>query len=487
MVGALIERLKNHYGLGRVDAVVTRSISAALGVSWKDSLRRSAVSNFIYTNKWLRAFGWLIDGVAYRSTSLGHPIGDLLDWFRADRLWKDLYENGGVENCVVDGIFVGDLIHDSYLRFRPAMIFYANNTFARRVIWQIFRDIRRARQYFKKYRPSIYISSACGAYVEHGIAVRVALNEGVKVWCFQAPPNFAKEVTLDDLYLTNNFLHYRENFEKLNDKETRFDLARQLLEYRLSGGIDFSSAYMQTSNHLSDLNHDLSKFRGSAIIFLHVFSDAVHVFPEIVFHDFWTWVCFTIETLRKANIPFFLKLHPYESDRMQKVIIEKLQEKYGTLDWVPPKTTNKALVNAGISCGITVYGTVAHELAYLGVPTICSARHPHSSFDFCKTARTREEYGDFLKDIPNFYFDKSEMQRQALAFLYMHSHLYDAAEKLDFHKTYLKYLRVCNASDSTEEAVSQVLSELAGHPQFDAFARELVPLYRSDFNGHRRT
>jgi hypothetical protein len=78
-------------------------------------------------------------------------------------------------------------------------------------------------------------------------------------------------------------------------------------------------------------------------------------------------------------------------------------------------------VAGGISRAATVYGTVSHELAYLGVPSVAAGHNPHVAFDFCTTARTVEEYGDLLRRGADRRLDAAELRTQALEFVYMHN------------------------------------------------------------------
>jgi hypothetical protein len=41
------------------------------------------------------------------------------------------------------------------------------------------------------------------------------------------------------------------------------------------------------------------------VIFLHDFYDSPHIYHDLVFNDFWEWVCFTIETSRSSGIALF--------------------------------------------------------------------------------------------------------------------------------------------------------------------------------------
>jgi hypothetical protein len=102
-------------------------------------------------------------------------------------------------------------------------------------------------------------------------------------------------------------------------------------------------------------------------------------------------------------------------------VLDDLQQRYSGLAMIPAGVSNKQLAEAGMACAVTVYGTVAHEMAYLGIPTIASAHHPHICFDFCRTAKSRKEYAAFLKHPAQIGIDKSTMRQQSLMFYYMHN------------------------------------------------------------------
>jgi hypothetical protein len=208
-------------------------------------------------------------------------------------------------------------------------------------------------------------------------------------------------------------------FSALPNKEGMREQARVSLQGRLAGKIDAATSYMKVSAYArkADLQQEV---RGAVVIFLHDFYDSPHVYDELVFPDFWSWICFTIETLRAAGIPFFVKPHPNQIALSSKAI-DDLRRAYPDLRLLPMETSNVQLADAGLLCGVTVYGTVAHELAFMGIPTIACARHPHHAFAFCRTARSRDEYADFLRDPGFMPLPAAEMRAQALEFYYMHN------------------------------------------------------------------
>jgi hypothetical protein len=470
LFGAIRARLEAHAAI-RTELVIVRAVSGAVGVGWRAELKRSALVAWLWSGRWVRAYGALIDGVAYRCATWAHPLRDLMDWFRSGPLWRQLQLQGEALSLKIDGIEVADLLVDSYLRFKPSPKLEVKDPFVRRLVWQALRDVRQAQAYFGSRKPRWYLTSYT-TYLEHGIPVRAALRQGVEVWSFGNLNGFGKRLTQADDFHTQNFAGYRLGFDALDRQEERLNAARQQLERRLSGEIDAATSYMRKSAYgltRVELPPDLN---GSIVIFLHDFYDSPHVYADMVFQDFWRWVCFTIDVLKKSRIRFFLKPHPNQI-ALSDEALGLLRKLYPDLKWLPIAASNVQLAQAGIACGVTVYGTVAHELAYLGVPSIACARHPHYTFDFCRTARTREEYKDMLENYKHLPVPKEEMQCQALAFYYMHN-LHGDADMLALRRAFLALWKSSNVGECTENGVVGELRALADLPAFDRFVCEMA-------------
>ena len=469
LFGAIRAHLKA--GLrGRAELVVVRAASGAVGTGWLAELKRAAPVTWLWSRPWVRAYGTLIDGVAYRCATWAHPFSDLVDWIRSGALWRQLQQQGEDRSLRIEGIEVADLIIDSYLRFKPSPEFDVADPFVRRLVWQALRDVRQARAYFGRVRPRLYLTSYA-TYLEHGIPVRAALQHGVDVWAFGNLNRFGKQLTLDDSYHTQDFSGYRSGFEALDRQAERLQQAREQLENRLSGGIDAATSYMRQSAYAQTGVELPAGLDGAVVIFLHDFYDSPHIYPELVFHDFWRWICFTVEVLQTSGVTFFLKPHPNQI-ALSDAALARLRQKYPGLKWLPAAASNVQLARAGIACGVTVYGTVAHELAYLGVPSIGCARHPHYTFDFCRTARTREEYECMLRTYEVLPVPKEEMQRQALAFYYMHN-LHGAGDERELQQAFAAFWRACNVGVVTEGGVMRGFLTLVNLPAFSRFVKAM--------------
>jgi hypothetical protein len=447
----------------RVELVVTRSINAAVGTALAQVIARSAWVGRLVSRNWIRAFRGIADGVAYRSQSLSHPLGDLIDWWRSRALARQARDSATFAELQIDGVQVGDLIIDSYVRFRPRANFEPHDSFTRLLIWQACRDVRRANAYFGKRRPLLYLTSY-SAYIQHGIPVRVALMHGVAVISFGSLARFAKQLSHADWYHTPDTRDYKARFESLDRQGERLSQAEQQLNTRFLGGIDPVTSYMRVSAYRRTAEA-VPPVAGATVVFLHDFYDSLHVYPDVVFHDFWQWACCTIDVLKASGQRFFVKPHPNQIMR-SGVALADLRQKYPDLPLISSTITNSQLAQAGMACGVTMYGSVAHELAYFGVPSIACARHPHNAFDFCRTARTLAEYEQYLRAAGETLIDKAEMRRQALIFYYMHN-LHGSAAELALRQQYVDFWKA-SIAESTPGEVREIFATLRSG---DAFRR----------------
>lgn len=472
LFGALARALRARHGV-RAEWVVVRSVSAAMGSGVLAECKRSALAARLFCAPWIRAYGGLVDAIAYRCAST-RPLDDLIDWLRSQALWRQLQQ--APASLKIGGVEVADLVLDSYLRFKPAPAFDVHDPFVRRLVWQALRDVRRAQAYFSRVRPRCYLTSY-STYLEHGIAARVALQNDIAVWSFGNLNSVGKQLRLDDSFHTPDFSGYRTRFDALDARAARLAEARVQLELRLAGGIDTATSYMQKSAYGQSSAPVPEGLHGAVVVFLHDFYDSPHVYPDLVFDDFWQWICVTIDALTQAGVPFFLKPHPNQI-ALSDQALAGLRAKYPALRWLSSEVSNVQLVAAGMACGVTVYGTVAHELAYLGVPSIACARHPHHAFDFCRTARNRAEYLEMLRSHAVCALSREQMQEQALAFFYMHN-LSGDAQDVQLRQSYATLWKLCAQASSTEAALVQAFEQLVSAAAFarllDAIGETMAP------------
>jgi hypothetical protein len=454
----------------RAEQFVLRSLRVGESRSLLGFITFRLFINRLAGNKWVGLYNSFCDGVGYRSTGLCFLVGDVIDLSRSFACWRSLSDKAALTSLVIADIPVGDLINDSFLRFKPAPTVDIGDVYLLTVIWQAYRDIRRAKDYFSRVRPLLYLTSYT-TYVQHGIAVRVALQCGVQVFSFSNFQQFAKPLSVEDWVHTSNPDGYANEFLLLGNSDQKLAEAEEALSARMTGGIDSATAYMKKSAY-AESSDPVPDVRGSVVIFLHDFFDSPHVYRGLVFPDFLEWICFTIEILGKSDIRFFIKPHPNQIE-LNDVVLKELKQRYPGISIISSNITNKQLADAGLACAVTVYGTVAHEMAYLGVPSIACAHHPHVSFDFCKTAKNKTEYAEALLRSAYIDVDRLEMHRQSLIFYYMHNINLSAEEKF-LRESASKFRASCQRPFTKNQELSELLEYISGLPGFEAYISKLL-------------
>ena len=474
LFGQIVTSLREQHSI-RVEQFVLRSLSVGEAKSFWAFIKSRFFTNTLHYRKWVRLYNAYCDGIGYNSTSF-QPLNDLIDLYRAWTCWNKLNTKKALIDFVIDSVPVGDLVNDSFLRFKPAATVHLKNNYLLVLLWQAYRDVRRAKNYFDHVKPKLYLTSY-STYIQHGIAVRVALQSGVRVFSFGNYQEFAKELTLLDWVHTKNPDTYADEFSKLDLHEEKLALADAALSSRMAGIIDSATAYMKKSAY-AESTEPVPNVDGAVIIFLHDFFDSPHVYRSMVFPDFWEWVCFTIDTLKRQNIPFFVKPHPNQISLSDSVLGE-LKQHYPELLEIPSTITNKQLADAGMACAVTVYGTVAHEMAYLGVPTIACAHHPHITFDICKTAKSKEEYALFLQTCKDINIDKSKLRQQSLAFYYMHNLNINDEDRDLRDKVWGEFSTACKSYEKSHSLLKS-LNEISVLPAYEAHILKWLAVIHED-------
>lgn len=458
----------------KVESVVTGSINGAVGSDLISALKRSPIINWLRYSRWIRAHSTVIDRVGYTAVTIKNPIKEIVYAYQAFCIWRAALKSKEGFRAEINGIRVDDLIIDSYIRFRPSYRFDINDRFVFFLIYTSIREIQAAFSYFRSAKPIWYLTSYM-TYLEHGVAARVAVSCGVNVWSFANLNVLGRKVTEVTDCHTIDFSSYKTTFDTLDDRVGRLELAERALNARFSGLRDIATSYMSKSAYANCKNIDKSIVRDSVIIFLHDFFDSPHSYPCLLFEDFWVWINFTIEMLQQNNIKFHIKPHPNQVE-LSNLAIVKLQETYPGISVIPSDVSNYDLACADIKCGVTVYGSVALELAFFGIYSICCAKHPHHSFDFCKTAYTLAEYRKYLTELDVPPISRDRMREQAKAFYYMHN-IYGGTKKIQLYEALVDLWVGCNKENKGDEEIKRLTANLAHCEAFDDFIDILVSEY----------
>lgn len=127
----------------------------------------------------------------------------------------------------------------------------------------------------------------------------------------------------------------------------------------------------------------------------------------------------TLMLIEKNKLKVLIKPHPNQVADSSKDI-EALKKHFPNLQWIHPSVSNTALFRSGIKFGISMYGTVLHELAYHGITAICAGDNPHSAFSFVQYPKTVESYDWMILNHSKLTLPE-DYREQVAAFYYMHN------------------------------------------------------------------
>jgi hypothetical protein len=318
-----------------------------------------------------------------------------------------------------DGIPVGDLIYDTYIRFKPAPTVDVMDPFLEKLVEEAIRHYLLSRAFLDKEKVDLLVTTFT-SYIQHGILARLCLSRGIEVLALGAMNQLLVRPTREFPFHKRAFLKYKMWADAYPDQSGMLEKAGGLIENRLSGGRDQITVYMKNSAYSGQSTSlSLAKDKKSALIMAHDFYDSPHTWGDMLFPDFYEWLDFLLKTAAETEHDFYLKPHP-NALRESGPIFEDFFRKYPKVRRIDPATSNLALVRSGFRCAFTLNGTVAHEFSYLGLPTICAGTNPHSAFDFTRSAASLEEFRKMVFELPSWTIDRNEV----LKFVFMHNYCF---------------------------------------------------------------
>jgi hypothetical protein len=328
---------------------------------------------------------------------------------RAAFLFLNLKTKKQLQNLTYEGVKLGDLIMDTYLRY---YVFNVTPTIKLKSFW-LFKVIYDAISIFNfhtKLNNKNNVNRAffsMSVYIYHGIPARVYESSGIDVFVAGGFTKLYKKLDSSFYYsMQKDHSNFKIDFEqKFSDKE------RLLGEKKFSerfNGID-DTGYIKNLEEIGGLN-TYDKFRNKdlnlkldGVLFLHDFYDAHKTYNETIFSDFYEWAVFTLEIIKKYNLKIGIKPHPHSLIIFSSIVVDKLKKKYSDLIWIDKNTSNISIFRSGIKFGISHSGSVLSELAYHSITPICCYENSASSFDFTYQANSIEEYQQLLlkaNDLP---------------------------------------------------------------------------------------
>lgn len=303
----------------------------------------------------------------------------------------------------VNGIKVGDLCANTYMRYKPSATFNPSDRF----LGLVEHGAKSLTSYWKSLTAnprSAYYIGTYGIYNHGGIPMRVAAQKGLGIINFGAMEIYFRHYPLHSIknnelptHLTD-YPNYSTDCNRVITKEL-LEKAIKTLEQRTQNNHQETMPYMKSTIKNSNHGDAPQSLRSCVVVMLHDFFDSPHLYRHMLFPDFVTWVEQTIEHCLEKNISIFIKPHPNEIEESEAVT-HALQVKYKNqpVQWINKSTPNALIFAAKPDLVITAYGSVIAEAAYMGIPVLLCGDHPAINFKIGHTAKSIEEYFDYISN-----------------------------------------------------------------------------------------
>lgn len=340
------------------------------------------------------------------------------------RLAKNLVANienkYDFEKLSYKGIRVGDLLYDVYLRRSQNPTLNFEDPI-------LISTISEFLQYFDKLLNFFERKVVAGVCVSHtvyflGLPSRMAAHFDVP--SFQVTAESIHRITSEWTHAYTAFKQYPEIFSSLDkqDRELGKRLAEKRLLKRFGGEIGVDMSY-STASAFSNPKDSVTVLRNSnkpkVLVAIHDFFDSPHSYGDNLYPDFYEWLLDLARISQEIDYDWYIKTHP-DIQGSGNQVLREFTEKYPNFTVIPSETSHHNLISEGITVALTIFGSIAMEYPYLGVPVInASQNNPHVRYSFCLSPKDREEYQKLLLNIPKSIEPSS--REQILEYYFVHN------------------------------------------------------------------
>jgi hypothetical protein len=326
---------------------------------------------------------------------------------RAKRLFREitvgLKSKRDVEKIEVNGVLLGDLIYDTYLRDcnRPTIILddpefleFLEKSLQLYAYWE---------EYFETRDIKAVVLSHC--VYNNAFPLRIAVTKNIDA--YQVNDTHVYKMNRDHLFAYTDFADFHKEFIKLpgDIRSKGIAKAKERIDLRFSGEVGVDMPYSTMSAWKTDQKDQrLIKVSSKTKILVaaHCFFDSPHPFGMNLFPDFVEWIEFLGKISEETDYEWYIKTHPdYKSEA--KHILDEFVKKYPKFTHLPSDSSHHQIISEGIDLALTCYGTIGFEYAAQSVPVInASINNPHIGYAFNHHPKDLTEYEVLLRNLDDF-------------------------------------------------------------------------------------
>lgn len=330
-------------------------------------------------------------------------------------LLKKIKNKKDILKLKIEGILIGDIIYDTYLREKDVITidikskdfkFFFEKSVALFFYWHSYLQNKKIRGVVVSH--SVYLTA---------LPARIAIQLNKKAFAVAYHSVF--QLTKKEPLVWGGFREYPKEFSSLSKFKQKKSIleAKKLLGKRFKGEKDHLykiSNSINTQTFLKNKKNKTSVLKKNnkikVLIAAHDFTDAVHGMGDMIFEDMYEWIKFLINFSKKKNYDWYIKLHPAEYDlNLHKM--KNLLKGFKEFVILPNSISHTQLIDEGINCALTVFGSIGHEYPYFGIPVINAGDNPHLGYDFNFHPKNKEEYTKLLNRINKLKIPKNSTKK----------------------------------------------------------------------------
>ena len=323
---------------------------------------------------------------------------------------KQLGDKWDIEKLTIHGVWVGDLIYDTYLKkFNKPTIDKACPEFQSLLLESIELFV-----FWEDYFNNNDVRAINVSHCVYNLAMPLRFAIERSIPAFQANVTHIYRMSKENYFAYKDFVYFRERFAALpvDTKKLGIAEAKRRIERRFAGDVGVDMAYSTKSAYGASRHARLlqESSRKKILIATHCFFDSPHGYGNSIFPDFFEWLDFLGKMTEVTDYDWYIKTHPdYLSGT--KEIIDNFVAKYPKLTLLPADASHHQIIAEGIDVALTVYGTIAFEYAALGIPVINnSLNNPHIDYNFNLHSKDIEDYRSLLLELNHLDFSIDKQQ-----------------------------------------------------------------------------
>jgi hypothetical protein len=339
-----------------------------------------------------------------------------------DDIIPGLKTKSDIENIIIDNVWLGDLIYDTYLMGHKKPTINIGDAGFNNFLFEIICLYVYWDDYFKQHDVRALNVTHC-VYI-NAIPLRVAVAKGIPA--YQTNHMYLYSLSRQSLFAYNDFFQFREIFQTLPAEEREEGLikAKERVNLRFAGkvGVDMSYSTKSAYGRFKETRLIRESPRTKVFIASHCFFDSPHSYGKNLFPDFYEWMDFLGKISEETDYDWYIKTHPDYLDGTMAVINSFLS-RYPKFTLLPSDSSHHQIIAEGANVALTCYGTIGFEYAALGVPVInASVNNPHIAYNFNLHPKTVAAYREALlhMDRLNFNINKNEVYEY-----YFMKHIYN--------------------------------------------------------------